>query len=46
MEGRIAGELVRKGHAPPLVTGNPEIARAIREKGISVRTPEGRFTVP
>jgi len=44
--GVIAGELIRAGYDPALVTGNPEISAAIKRNGLSVSTPEEQFTVP
>jgi 2-dehydropantoate 2-reductase len=43
--GVIAGKLVQAGRNPVLVTGNPAIRDAIRERGLEVITPEERFTV-
>ncbi len=39
--GVIAGGLIRAGHEPVLVTGNPDITRAIERSGLRVRTPRG-----
>ncbi len=43
--GVLAGEMIRAGHAPALVTGNREIAEAITARGLRVKTPAGAFTV-
>jgi 2-dehydropantoate 2-reductase len=42
--GVLAGELLRAGHTPTLITGNPEIASAINQDGLRVTTPAGSFT--
>jgi len=42
--GVLAGELLRAGHAPVLITGNPDIARALNQDGLRVTTPAGSFT--
>jgi len=43
--GVLAGELVRAGQAPVLITGNPEIAAAINRDGLRVTTPEADYMV-
>jgi 2-dehydropantoate 2-reductase len=44
--GVIAGKLIQAGYQPTLVTGNPDISAAINRNGLSVTTPEEKFTVP
>lgn len=43
--GVMAGELVRAGHEPVLLSGNPDIARAIEADGLRYTTPAGSWTV-
>ena len=43
--GVLAGELWRAGQRPALVTGNADIAHAIGERGLTVKTPERSFAV-
>jgi len=43
--GVLAGEMIRAGRQPTLVTGNEEIARAINDFGLRVTTPDDGFTV-
>ncbi len=43
--GLVAGELIRAGAEPCLVTGNPEISAAINRNGISITTPNDTFHV-
>ncbi len=43
--GVVAGELIRAGHKPTLVSGNVEIANAIGRRGLRVKTPEKSFEV-
>ncbi len=43
--GVLAGELWRAGLRPTLVTGNVDIARAMGERGLTVKTPSRSFAV-
>jgi len=43
--GIIAARLIAAGFEPVLVTGNPEIAGAIKKNGISAKTPTEEFNV-
>jgi len=43
--GVVAGELVRAGHKPTLISGNSEIASTIDRRGLRVITPERSFEV-
>ncbi len=43
--GIVAGELIRAGHKPTLVSGNAEIADNIGRRGLRVITPEKSFEV-
>jgi 2-dehydropantoate 2-reductase len=42
--GVVAGELIRAGETPVLVTGNEAITSAINDGGLKVKTPERSFT--
>jgi 2-dehydropantoate 2-reductase len=44
--GVVAGELIRAGRRPVLVTGNPKITAAIRQDGLRLHTPDISDTVP
>jgi 2-dehydropantoate 2-reductase len=43
--GVIAGKLIQAGYAPTLVTGNEKISVVINRNGISVSSPDEKFTV-
>lgn len=43
--GVLAGRMIQAGHRPTLITGNPNITKAINSGGIRVKAPEGDFRV-
>ncbi|MCP4675500.1 MAG: 2-dehydropantoate 2-reductase [Deltaproteobacteria bacterium] len=44
--GVMAARMIRAGHEPTLITGNPGITEAINSTGIKAITPRESFTVP
>ncbi|MFH1811215.1 MAG: 2-dehydropantoate 2-reductase, partial [Pseudomonadota bacterium] len=44
--GVVAGQMLRAGQDLTLVTGNADIARAIAERGLRVKTRDGAYSVP